>query len=58
MVFTKRIQRWLDAEFDGLSLEKPAVMKAAAKLADAHLLSREPLAILVVEMRRVLSETV
>ena len=36
MVFTKRVERWLQDKWDGLSLDKPQVMKRAIDLVEPH----------------------
>lgn len=55
MVFTKRIERWLQDTFDGLSLNKTNVMKRALEIEEPAEIRVDKLRDILTEVRRLLS---
>lgn len=54
MMFTKRVGRWLQDKFDGISYEKPLVMKKALQSVKLEKIKTKPLKELLREIRKLL----
>lgn len=57
LMFTKRVERWLQDEFDGASLDKPRVMKRAVELAEAKEIDSSKFLELMQGIRHLLSSS-